>query len=224
MLMFGCSSENNPVSSAGVEPSIVAKVDEAHAWTHGDWSSRVLYEARYALSAINHNGTSNNLNNTSAKIYGDWNYVAGDAFAHTKASAEAGGGTNVGTVGQDGTFYDGGQCTYFVRLVLYRATYTSFTDHYTTPNYGLHGSMYNLPTYWGTMDPNPANWQGGWVLRASAHFAFAEQRAYVNSKWGWWIIDSNWIRSWTIGKHFLSDSLLSVSDYRGWKPAAGSYN
>ena len=28
--MFGCSSENNPVSSAGVEPRIVGQVDEAH--------------------------------------------------------------------------------------------------------------------------------------------------------------------------------------------------
>jgi hypothetical protein len=219
--MFGCSSENNIVSSAGVESKIVGQVDEGHAWTHGDWSSRVLYEARYALSASNHNGTSNNSHNTSTKIYGDWNYVADDASAHSNASAEAHG--IVGTVGQSGDYYLGGECAYFIRLVLYRATYTSFSDHYTVPNYG-YGTMYSLTPKWGTMDPTPANWQGGWVLRASGHFAFAEQRAYVNGKWGWWIIDANWVRSWTIGKHFLSDSLLSVGDYRGWKPVEGSYN
>jgi hypothetical protein len=222
MFMFGCSSGNTTVNGVGIEQNKVAQVDEGHAWTHGDWSSRVLYEARYALSASNHNGTSNNPNNTSTKIYGDWNYVANDAYAHSKASAEAHG--TVGTVGQSGGYYLGGWCTYFVRLVLYRATYTSFSDHYTVPNYGYSGMYDPLIPGCGVMDPNPANWQGGWVLRSGDHYAFAEQRVCVNGSWGWWIIDSNWVKSWTIGKHFFTDNQLSSGGFYGWRPVWGSYN
>jgi hypothetical protein len=218
MFMFGCGAED--VSINGVEQDKVATVGEGHAWTHSDWSSRVLYEARYALSAANHDGTSNNPHNTASVIYGDWDYVADDAFAHGRASAEAGGGGWVGTVGQDGDYFQGGECTYFVRLVLYRSTYWNFSDHYTTPNYG-DTSMYVIND---EMDSNPNNWQGGWVLRGNTHFAIAEQRAYVNGSWGWWVIDSNYIGVYRIGKHFFTDSQLSSGGYYGWKPFRGSYN
>ncbi|MCG2686667.1 hypothetical protein L6278_00845 [Candidatus Parcubacteria bacterium] len=222
MFMFGCGSEDN----SSISSINQAVVNEGHSWTHADWSSRVLYEARYALSRTYADGTSNNPIGTSPNYtayYGDWNYVANDSSAHTKASAEAGGGDYVGPVGQSGSYYLGGQCTYFVRLVLYRATYWNFSDHYTTPNYGI-SSMYTVT---GEMDSNPSNWQGGWALRGNGHYAIAEQRAYFNGSWGWWVIDSNWLGgggNYRIGKHFFTDSQLSSGGYYGWKPVRASYN
>lgn len=47
-------------------------------WTHGDWSSRVAWEARYALSQ-SANGVSNFQTTNDSygqRWYGDWNYVA----------------------------------------------------------------------------------------------------------------------------------------------------
>ena len=84
--------------------------------------------------------------------------------------------------------------------------------------------MYDIYPEFGTMDPTPANWQGGWILRGNGHFAIAEQRVYFNGSWGWWIIDSNYVGTHRIGKHFLTDSQLSSGGYRGWKPVGASNN
>ncbi|MFH1193674.1 MAG: hypothetical protein V1661_01625 [bacterium] len=211
-ILIGCGQEDVPVGS--IQQAVVG---EGHTWAHDDWSWRVLYEARYALSQQHHDGTSNN--SFSGGYYGDWDYVGNDSFAHSRASAEAYG--IVGTVGSYNGYYAGGECTYFVRLVLYRATYWNFSDHYTTPNYGTGNGMYYIN---GEMDSNPSNWQGGWALRGNSHYAIAEQRAYVSGSWGWWVIDSNYVNTWRIGKHFFTDSQLSSGGYYGWRPQRGSNN
>lgn len=207
---------DQPEVSVGVTEQAV--VGEAHAWTHGDWSSRVAYEARYALSQ-SANGTSS-LSRSGGGYYGDWDYVGSDSFANNRATAEAGGTSWTGVLGPYNGYYAGGECTYFVRLVLYRSTYSSFSDHFTTPNYGV-GSMYDIN---GEMDSNPSNWQPGWALRGNGHYAFADQRTSVGGQNGWWVIDSNYVGSYRIGKHFFTDTQLASSSYYGWRPQRGSNN
>ncbi len=69
--------------------SVNAQPYEAHAWTHGDWSSRVLYEARHALSKSN-DGYSSNSDGSDIyqKWYGDWDYANDDATARDNAIEE----------------------------------------------------------------------------------------------------------------------------------------
>lgn len=220
--LSACGGDETPVGSISQ-----AVVGEGHLWTHSDWSSRVAYEARYALSQSANGVSSRPI--PGVGYYGDWNYVANDSFAHSRASAEAGGGDWVGPVGESGGYYLGGQCTYFVRLVLYRATYWAFSDHYTTPNYGMnpwHG-MYEIG-YIENKNAYPSQWQPGWVLLSATcgHYAIAEQRAY-NGGWGWWVIDSNYVGgggNFRIGKHFFTDSQLVNCNYFGSQPYRASYN
>lgn len=201
---------------------------EGHSWQHGDWTSRVLYEARYALNK-NANGTSGVTQGSGAqqKWYGDWDYVSSDAVALAGAQTEAAG--FVGTLSPALTsiipgksVYRGGWCTFFVRLVLYRSTYYNFVDHYTTPGFPDVG----LYTIQDSMTQVYSNVQSGWVLLTpkNTHYAIAERREIVDGNVGWWVIDSNYVCSYCIGRHFFSDASLKTLGYYGWKPDRGTNN
>lgn len=144
---------------------------EGHKWTHGDWSARVLWEARYALSK-SANGYSSSTTGTGIyqKWYGDWDYVANDTNAKNQAELEA--YYVVGQVGPYNGHFRGGWCTFFVRLVLYRATYWYFNDHYTTPVYPK--TVYTITD---KMTKIPSQFKPGWVLLTptNIHYAIAEK-------------------------------------------------
>ncbi|NVN97188.1 hypothetical protein HXX01_03080 [Candidatus Nomurabacteria bacterium] len=190
-------------------------------WPYGDWSSRVVYEARRALSPRADGTSAQPI--ASGGYYGDWNYTASDTYALSKAAAEAAPGVKdplksllVGPTGKSGTYFLGGECTFFVRLILYRATYWNFSKHLTTPNYPA--SVYTITP---SMTKNYSTVKPGWVFTSpNKHMAIAESRATVNKAIGWWVIDSNWVTGnggHAIGKHFMADTYLKNNNYYGWK-------
>lgn len=217
----------------GVVTISSATENEGHYWTHGDWSSRVAWEARHALSRSATGSSAWPINSDShgPRWYGDWNYVADDWYAYGKAFNEAHGKTYpdlVGNVADDSlNHHRGGQCTFFVRLILLRATYwTGYGDHLTTPQYpnGLYAHVDG-----GYMTDNYASVQSGWVFITAdnTHYAIADSRAYVNGQWGWWFIDANYVGgrgNFFIGKHFMPDWKLRADNYRAWRPDRASYN
>ena len=203
------------VAGFGMVDNSWAISGEGHPWTHGDWSSRVAWEARYALSQSS-NGTSG-----TQTSYGNRNYVASDWYAYNKAATEA--GWVVGTVGNQ----KGGWCTFFVRLVLFRSTYwTGYGDHLTTPQYP--DKVYaNVNS--GYMTNQYGSVQPGWIFISSdkMHYAIADSRALINGQWGWWFIDSNYVGgngNFYIGRHFMPDGKLSSDNYWAWYPSQATLN
>lgn len=191
------------------------------AWAYGDWSSRVAWEARRALSQRADGTSAWSITNG---YLGDWNYVASDGYARDQAMEEA---TDVGmlTDTSDG-HHRGGWCTFFVRLVLYRASYwAGYGVHLTTPNF--HQGVYS----W--CDPDHMTqryWEvkPGWVLSApNYHMGIFDRRANVGGKDGWWVIDSNWVGgngNFWIGKHFMTDADLKAKNCWAWYPSWATTN
>lgn len=207
-----------------VIPSLVVAGTTGHLWTHGDWSSRVAWEARRALSE-----SANGLSNwpVGNSWLGDWNYVASDGYAYTMAAKEA---SDIGPVSDIDNHHRGGWCTFFVRLILYRATYwAGYGEHLTTPAYpaGLYDNVNGnyMTDRYDTVQP-------GWIFitTITPHYAIADQRANVNGQWGWWLIDSNYVETtkstyrYYIGKHFMSDATLRANSYRAWRPDRATSN
>lgn len=202
-----------------------ARSGEAHTWNHGDWTSRVLWEARRALSQSASGYSSNSAGSGQyQKWYADWNYVASDPWARDRAQAE--GYYIMGPVTPTGGYYRGGECTYFVRLILFRSTYWAYWDHYAMHNYP--NSVYGNVQVSATMTNQPNQFRPGWMLiradPSSPHYAIAEKRATVGGKAGWWVIDSNWVAPHIIGKHFMSDDFLKQQKYHGTAPQKGTWN
>lgn len=206
-----------------VIPSLVNAGSTGYSWTHGDWSSRVAWEARKALSE-----SANGSSNWPVGNYwlGDWNYVASDGYAYQRAVLEA---SDVGPVTDINNHHRGGWCTFFVRLILYRATYwAGYGEHLTTPDYP--GSVYSwMDTKHMTQDFSSV--RPGWILMTTVtpHYAIADSRVQVNGQWGWWIIDSNFVESYPtyayyIGKHFMSDATLRANSYWAWLPSQATKN
>lgn len=208
-----------------VVPKEVIAGSTGFPWTHGDWSSRVRWEARKALSE-NASGTSSWPVSNSSYWLGDWDYVASDGYAYQRAILEA---SDVGPVTDIDNHHRGGWCTFFVRLVLYRATYwAGYGEHLTTPAYpdGLYAHVNGdyMTDRYDTVQP-------GWIFitTITPHYAIADQRANVNGQWGWWLIDSNFVEStptyrYYIGKHFMSDATLRANSYRAWRPDRATAN
>lgn len=223
LVLAGCQKDDELIAEKKLDSDISLKsIGNSHVWTHGDWSSRILYEARYALSSAYANGYSSNTTGSGIyqKWYGDWDYTSDDIYARDQAEAEGYG--IMGLVGPDGSYYLGGECTYFVRLILFRSTYWNFNDHYAMPNYP--GSVYDQSLL--AKEDDPTQFQPGWVLFTitNRHYAISEKRATIGGVSGWWVIDSNWVRSYTIGKHFMSDTQLINLGYRGMLPDLGTDN
>jgi|GEM_PF-2282036 len=215
---------NRQLPRPGTEPH---NATTGYAWTYGDWTARVNWEARYALSmaAKGVSGRSLSADRYGPRWYGDWNYVGSDPFALGRAKIEAKyiTGAKLGWI--DG-YACGGTCTFFVRLVLYRATYGApYGVHLTTPNHP--GSVYSwcdwahMTRRWGEVRP-------GFVASSPGnHMALFDQRAFVNGVWGWYLIDSNYV-GWNggerIGKHFLPDTVLNAQNYWAWYPSWATPN
>lgn len=222
------SAVTNPASikKQGVGP--MNSVDQkAGLFPGGDWSSRVAWEARKALDP-RADGTSNYRISGDA-YYGDYDYARTDMTAYHNVMLESGyqyGNTTPGTVYP----YNGlilwheGTCTWFVREVLYRASYwAGYGWHLTTPGYP--GSVYTkvsgMTQYYPTARP-------GWILVSfGKHMAIADQRTTVNTKVGWWVIDSNYVGpggTEVIGRHFMSDEVLGAGGYWAWCPTWATTN
>jgi len=208
-------------------------------WSGGDWSSRVAWEAKAAFggTAYANNGTLPSAGKTTSLNYDAWygnqDYAYSDSYALQMASYEAGGGQWVGPLGYyDGVRYRGGECTFFVRLVLYRSSYwVGNGTHLTTmsPSVYTEDSSAYVTRTWSNVQP-------GWILisPSTPHMGVAISRAYVKTlgtngsySWGWWIIDSNFVGNTTsdspkythmIGRHFMSDTYLSSKGYFAWRP------
>ena len=197
-------------------------------WNYGDWSSRIAWEARYALSR-SANGSSAwpvNPDKYGPRWLGDWNYVDSDGYARDQAIEEA---TDVGPLGDTSDGHHlGGWCTFFVRLILYRATYWSGHGvHMTTP--GFNGGVYSwcdgvhmTQNYWQA--------QPGWIIASKDyHMGILDTRATVNGVVGWWIIDANWVGSessyhYYIGRHFFPDTTLKTLGFWTWYPSWATTN
>lgn len=209
-----------------VIPSYATVNGPGFTWNHGDYSSRVRWEARYALSR-SANGTSTNPYGNS--WFGDWDYVASDSYAYNRAAAEAGwvvGGIATNT-GISPARYRGGWCTFFVRLILFRSTYwTGYGQHLTTPAFPeqvyAHVDGNYMTDRYDTVQP-------GWIFvtAVNQHYAVADERANVNGSWGWWFIDANYVGgngNFYIARHFMSDATLRANSYRAWRPDRATNN
>ncbi len=196
----------------------------------GDWSSRVLWEARHALSQRN-DGSSSSVayrpwpnNRLVMQYYGDWNYAASDQYALGKVMAESWNQYGNRWPGSwSGSYHYQGTCTWFVREVLYRATYwAGYGWHLTTPGYP--GSVYS----WcdgAHMTQDYGSARGGWVISSpGVHMAILEARAWDFGGWGWWVIDTNWVGAERLGKHFMTDSQLRAGNYWAWCPTWATTN
>lgn len=220
-----------------VAPASATPGETTYEWSHGDWTSRIVWEARYALSQ-SANGVSNNSNyNYYPPIwYGDWDYPASDSWALQKAIAEQGGSGWSGDLGpitiNGKTYFRSGWCTMFVRLVLFRSTYWA--------GYGEHLALHYPGVYdinEGEMTRNWSSVQPGWIFikkpntGGSEHMAIADQRDYQNGSWGWWFIDANYVGfsisgspQFIVGRHFMSDQQLNNGQYWGWYPHLANHN
>lgn len=237
---MGCGQSSDsvmgPVSNSTVVESTIEKPDaglmnerdrRGFAWAYGDWSSRVHWEAKRALSQAA-NGYSNwrgGDDRYGPQWLADWDYVSSDPYARDRCIAESFKqyGTYLGTVNGH---YCGGTCTWFVRLILYRATYwAGYGVHLTTPNYP--NSVYS----WCDNAHMTRNWsqvKPGWVGSSPQnHMLIFDQRTQVNGRWGWYVIDSNYIggagKEW-IGKHFMPDTKLTSDNYWAWLPSWATTN
>lgn len=247
------------LSTAALLPTanVFARSGEVHTWSHGDdWVARVAYEARAAFHAAFAGAHSQNTNSPvldsqlpspygtlqGANAYwGTVNYVPSDQGAlnafKSETVADQSGGTGGPFSGPGGKiYYKGGECTFFAGLVLYRATYWAFTDHYPTPNYpNLIYSISDSKTtnVWSTVGP-------GWVVMKKPgtpgadgmHIAIIERVGTHNHQVGGvpglWLIDANYVGQPTythaIGYHFMPFTTLNDRTYRAWKPNIGTYN
>ena len=197
------------------------------AWSGGDWSANVAWEARHAMSA-RQDGTSNwpvpadgyGPRWIADRCYtGNWYGEANDPYALSKVVAESFG--YVGTIGHEpgGSHHFSGWCTFFFRDVLYRSSYGARRGcHLTTPNF-CHGSMWDWCTS-AYMTKAFESAKPGWAgLKPppSEHVFILDQRATVNGRDGWWVIDGNYVGSFLIGRHFMPMTVLKAS-YWGWAP------
>ena len=235
-LMVGCGDVTNKVAAPTTEPQTepTNAVNKATIrWQAGDWSANVAWEARHAMSN-KHDGTSNWPVPSDAygprwladRCYtGSWNGEANDPFALSKASAEAFG--YVGTVGHEsgGSHHYSGWCTFLVRLILYRSSYGLNNGyHLTTPNYGK-GSMWDWCNS-AYMTRSFETAKPGWCAfkpPPSEHALILDQRATVNDRDGWWVIDGNYVGTWLIGRHFMPMTVLKAQ-YWAWAPTLATSN
>ncbi len=199
----------------------------------GDWNANVLWEARHALGWKN-NGISTwevPRDSYGARWLGDWDYISSDPTALAHASAEAYGVVGPVSDTADG-HHRGGWCTFFARLVLYRSSYgAGYGSHLMMPNpwgrdpggvYGWCNSRYMTQNFWAA--------RPGWIIMAPGipHTAILEMLEYQGGRWGWWVVDSNWVGSdagyrYYIGKHFIPMSVLQ-SQYWAWAPTLATTN
>lgn len=75
------------------------------------------------------------------------------------------------------------------------------------------------------MESGSSNFEPGWILLSPTfgnygHFMIAEEREGN----GWWVIDSNMVGSYRIGKHYLTDTYIDNNGFYGWQPVRGSNN
>ncbi len=202
----------------------------------GDWSSRVLWEARHALSqsASGTSAWSISVDKYGPRWLGDWNYATGgsDNYAFEKASSEAAG--YIGPCTDDAAnHHRAGWCPFFVRLILYRSTYwAGYGWHLTMPNYPNSVYSWCNGNY---MTPNPNAALPGWIglSPSKPHAMVLDSRDTVRGssgyQTGWWVIDSNWVGSdngyvYYIGKHFLPDSALQSMGFWFWCPTLATPN
>lgn len=211
----------------------------------GDWSSRVAWEARYAL---NHWANGVTAHQVGDDAYGyrwlaDWDYINGgfyvegswyngDAYALEKTKQEA--GWVIGPLGFDGFAYRGGWCTFFARLILYRATYwAGYGSHLTMPNFNRRdgtGSLYDWCN-WAHMTKDFTSAKPGWLAFrppsvGNEHVAILDVRATSKGRDGWWLIDSNYVGGngkYYIARHFLPMTILNTY-YWAWTPTLATTN
>lgn len=238
MLLSGCAVEDQHSSITAPDSSRTSQPMNATnkatlQWPSGDWSGNVAWEARHAMSN-RQDGTSNwpvpgdayGPRWIADRCYtGAWNGDANDPYALQQAINESFG--YVGTIGHEsgGSHHLSGWCTFFARLVLYRSSYGLGNGyHLTTPNFG-HGSMWDWCNS-AYMTKSFESARPGWLAfhpPTGEHVAILDQRATVNGRDGWWVIDGNYVGGWLIGRHFLPMTVLKTS-YWAWAPTLATSN
>jgi hypothetical protein len=174
-----------------------------------NWANSVVSEACYALSQ-NRSGTSRLMYQGS--YMGDWPYPwAGDccnALSRVTSLMYGGNTTWRGGLGTWNGYQQGGQCKFFVNLVLYRSSY------------GYPGGHLFLPSQYGYANRSWRDAQPGWVIQAPAD---NPHTALVLSNGGGWldVIDANWVAGagrYLISRHRLSASTLDAWGFRSYNP------
>lgn len=174
------------------------------------WESRVLSEACYALSQ-SRSGYSNK--SYGGNAMGDWPYPwQGDCcdalgVVTRKMYSVA---SDRGLLGLwSGQYQQGGECKFFVNLVLYRSSYGYPGGHLILP-----GGTY---TYSGSRDWRNAG--PGWIIQSASMPHTAIVVANYGSSLS--VIDANWVGgrgSYVISRHIISASTLDTKGFRAYRP------
>jgi len=211
MYMQGCSDQKeNPLisenqsdsSSLGILPKVTGPA----------WENNVLSEACYALSQ-SRSGYSNL--NWNGYAMGDWPYPwQGDCCGALAKVTKEMYGANTGGRGSlglwQGLYQQGGECKFFVNLILYRCSYGFPGGHLMLPG----GSYYYT---------SPKNWrdaQPGYIIQSASMPHTAIVIANYGSS-GLSVIDANWIGgrySYAIGRHVIPPSTLDQKGFLAYRP------
>jgi hypothetical protein len=173
------------------------------------WEGYIVSEAFYALSQSRNGGSSRSYNGYTMS---DWPYpLQGDCCNALGIVTNYMYGGNIGLRGPLGLwlnqYQQGGQCKFFVNLVLYRSSYGYPGGHLVlTPGYSWS------PSY-SVYDAQP-----GWIIQSPSlpHTAIVVSRLSN----GLDVVDANWIGgngSYAIGRHPITWSTLNAYGFRAYR-------
>lgn len=209
---------NNSGDTTTTGTNVTAKVVTYGPLSGPAWEANLLSEAKYALSQ-SRSGYSNLIYRPSQYIsyyMSDWAYpTQGDCCdalgTVTKLMYGSTTSPSRGALGKWlGLYQQGGECKFFVNLVLYRSSYGFPGGHLKLPGGGVY-------TY-----KNPQNWrnaQPGYILQSASmpHTAIV----VANYGSGLTVIDANWVGgrgSYAIARHNLSAADLDANGYSSYRP------
>ncbi len=211
MFMQGCSEEKP------VEPIIQADLPDSNIDMQAErvngpaWENNVLSEVCYALSQSRSGYSTKSWNGYAM---GDWPYPwQGDCCnALGKVTSYMYGGCTScrGSLGLWlGQYQQGGECKFFVNLVLYRSSYGFPGGHLILP-----GGTYS---YYGAQ-----NWRNagpGWIIQSASmpHTAIV----VANYGYGLSVIDANWVGgrgSYAIARHIIYAGTLDANGFVAYRP------
>lgn len=200
-------------------------------------ADNIVYQANYALST-RADGTSSQM--ISGNYVGDWNWLYNDSSSYLAVKGWYGCNSSDWAVSGDGcsslagwvSFYSnpstygyinsaspfvnrygrGGQCAYFISLVLYRA--------------GVYTGGLNINTMWNNQDIPLSNAQPGYVLQrynsqtpATNHVAIivGVTRDGSGTVTAVTVVDSNWVSDNGANMEIIAKHTISNPDPNVWR-------
>lgn len=181
------------------------------------WGDKIVSEAYYTLSQTRSGGSTKSYKDTRGRTWtmSDWNWAQTDREADGHVSNYIGcknkdedGRASCdyyrGKTGSMDGYYRGGECKFFVNMVLYRSSYGwGNREHLVTPHW------YN----YANRDVRDA--EVGWVIQKST----SPHTAIVVYKYagGLDVVDSNYIGQDRGHEHWIARHLMTWSELGGYK-------